>query len=285
VPRLGKLPLAKLDVSHVQAFVDQLSQTGLAPRTVSHCYVTLSSALSTAVAWRLVAVNVANAVRPPRVDSPTLRVPNPDEVQRLLAAVPEDSSGAAITLIAYTGLRRGEALGLTWRDTNLETGTVKVVGSLQRIRMDGSRLELQEPKTARGRRTVTLPAPVLEALKVHRKRQLEDRILVGKAWADGDFVFTNKIGLPLDPDAFSHRFGKLARMVGLDGVRVHDLRHAIATALMARVDPRLVADTLGHASTSFTMDTYGHERDGQGAVAARAIEEALASPLASAGDR
>jgi integrase len=182
-------------------------------------------------------------------------------------------------------LRRGEALGLKWRDTNLETGTIKVVGSLQRLRKDGSRLDLQEPKTARGRRTVTLPAPALEALRIHRKRQLEERIFVGEAWADGDFVFTNRVGEPLDPDGLSHRFDKLARRVGLDGVRLHDLRHAVATALMARVDPRLVADTLGHASTSFTMDTYGHERDGQGALAARAIEAALASSSASGGDR
>jgi integrase len=281
VPRLGTIPLAKLDVSHVQVFVDQLSRSGLSPRTVSHCYVTLSSALSTAVTWRLVAVNVANGVRPPRVDAPKLRVPNPSEVQRLLAEVHEDATGAAITLIAYTGLRRGEALGLKWRDTDLAKGTVKVVGSQQRIRKDGSRLELQEPKTARGRRTITLPASALEVLKALRKRQLEERVFVGEAWIDGDFVFTNAVGEPLDPDAFSHRFAKLASKAGIDGVRVHDLRHAIATALMAKVDPRLVADTLGHASTSFTMDTYGHERDGQGLVAARAIEEALASSLAS----
>ncbi len=153
-------------------------------------------------------------------------------------------------------LRRGEALGLRWTDVDLDTSTLKVRTSLQRV--DG-RLQLVEPKTARSRRTIALPQSAIIALRHHRVRQLQERLLAGQRWHDTGMVFTTTIGTPLDPRNVYRHFQRALAEAGLPQKRFHDLRHTCATLLLAQgVHPRGVMDILGHSQIALTMDTYSH---------------------------
>lgn len=137
-------------------------------------------------------------------------------------------------------------------------------------------LQQVDPKTDRSRRTVALPDFAVEALRVHRKEQAARRLLAGPAWVDLDLVVDRGDGRPVDPGHLSHTFGRIARRAGLPGIRLHDLRHAYATALLAAgVHPKIASEALGHASVGFTMDAYSHVLPTMQEQAARAIQAAI----------
>ncbi len=115
------------------------------------------------------------------------------------------------------------------------------------------------PKTAKGRRTVTLDAVTVAALREHRKRQAAERLQLGGGWRDLDLVFCRVDGTPLHPERFSRSFVDRVRQLGLPKIRLHDLRHGWATlALAAGVHPKVVQERLGHANIAITLDTYSH---------------------------
>ena len=163
---------------------------------------------------------------------------------------------ALVTVVLALGLRQGEALGLKWDAVDVERGTLQVRRALQRV--DG-KWTLVEPKSARSSRTVTLPNVVLGALKAHRVRQLEDRLVAGRHWQDLGFVFTSSVGTPLEPSNATKRFRKLFVSAGVPLIRFHDLRHTAAMFPLAQgVDPRTIMETLGHSQISLTLNTYSH---------------------------
>ncbi len=273
LPRIGGVPLAKLQPAHIQAVLDRMGADGLAPRTTLQAYRVLSAALRQAVRWQVIAVNPAAAVSPPRPERPRLTIPDAEAVARLFKEASGGTCYIPLVLAASTGMRRGEILGLRWSAVDLDAGLVRVVSTLQRI--DG-RLELVEPKTDRSRRSVALPAFGVEVLRVHRKEQAERRLLAGPAWQDFDLVIDRGDGQPMDPGHLSHAFGRIARRVGLPGIRFHDLRHGYATTLLAAgVHPKIVSEAPGHASVGFTMDVYSHVLPTMQEQAARAIQVAL----------
>jgi integrase len=120
-------------------------------------------------------------------------------------------------------------------------------------------LQTVEPKSARSRRTLVLPAVTIDSLRRHRVRQLEARLVAGQAWRDTGLVFTSTIGTPLEPRRLTSDFHALLARGGLPRVRLHDLRHSCATLLLAQgVSPRVVMETLGHSQVSLTLSTYSH---------------------------
>ncbi len=154
------------------------------------------------------------------------------------------------------GLRKGEALGLRWQDVNLDAGTLKVRVALQLIY---GKLQLVQPKTARSRRTLALPQSSVVALRAHRARQLEERLLAGPRWKDSGLVFPSSVGTPMNPRNLNRHFERVLNKTGLPRKRFHDLRHTCATPLLAQdVHPRVVMEILGHSQISLTMDTYAH---------------------------
>lgn len=168
-----------------------------------------------------------------------------------------DRLEALWVLTVTLGLRQGELLALRWQDCDLDAGTLRVTGTLQRV---AGALQRGEPKTPRSRRVLNLPALARGALRRHRARQAAERLQAGPCWQEQDLVFTTVVGTPLDARNVRRAFKQHLRRAGLPaGVRFHDLRHTAATLLLAQgVHPRAVTETLGHSQIGLTLDTYSH---------------------------
>jgi len=154
---------------------------------------------------------VATLVDPPRVQRREIKPLDPSDARLLLAAVRDNRLEALYSVALSVGLRKGEALGLNWKDIDFETGTLSVRTSLQRI---GGRLQLVEPKSSRSRRVIFLPDATVEALRRHRARQQQERLLEGPRWHDTGLVFTTKIGTPFDPRNVTRHFKKILTNAG-----------------------------------------------------------------------
>jgi integrase len=260
VPRCGRVKLGNLRPHHLQAVVDGMLADGAAPASVVKAKIVMGSALAQAVRWQVLALNPAAGVSPPRAQRPTLRVPAPEEMRKLLEAAAGTFWDLPVLLAASTGMRRGEIVALHWTDVDLEA----------------ARLAVRRGKTDTARRTINLSPSTVAALKRHRKDQNERRLLCGEAWQDTELVVDRGDGGPIHPVSFSAGFAKIAESVGLPDVRLHDLRHGFATALLkAGVNVKVVSEALGHSRTAFTMDVYAHVLPGMGEQVASAIEAAL----------
>ncbi len=256
LPALGTVALAKLTPQRLQIFINEKLESGLAPQTVHHVRAILRVALGDALKWGVVARNVADLVDPPRIPHEEVRALTPTEAQALLAAVTGDRLEALYSVAIALGLRQGEALGLRWDDVDFDASSLHVRRSLQRI---AGKFELVEPKTARSTRTLALPAIAATALREHRKRQLEERLVAGPMWEDRGLVFTRPNGAPLHGSNVTREFQRMLARAGLRRMRFHDMRHACASLLIAQgVHPRVVMETLGHSQIGITMNLYSH---------------------------
>ena len=276
-PGLGHLSLARPTPQQVQAFLNAKANGNLAPRSVAYLRAVLRQALGQAERWGLVTRNAARLAEPPRVPRCEVHPLSQKEVQRFLAAIKGDRLEAVYLVALGAGLRQGEILGLAWTDIDVERATLIVRHSLQRVH---GRLELGEPKSATSHRIVALPQIVLGAIRVHRTRQRQERLLAGSRWHDDTrgLVFTSTIGTPMDGIAVTRRFQALLAGASLPHQRFHDLRHACASLLLAQgVAPRVVMETLGHSQISLTLNTYSHVIPALGRAAADRMDEMLAT--------
>lgn len=214
--------------------------------------------------------NAARLVDPPRLVKAEPLTLGPAEAKRIIAAVGGDRLEALWITALGTGLRQGELLGLSWADVDLDHASLTVNYAL--VRSDGA-YGLDEPKTARSRRSVGLPRFVVTALRDHRVRQLEERLAAGEATAEG-LVFVSPVGRPLNGGWVSHRWRAIAKQAGVD-VTMHSLRHTNATILRDRGIPEDVRmSRLGHTTTGMAR-RYAHATEGPDRAAADALDEAL----------
>lgn len=276
-PSLGHLPLTRLSPQQVQQFLNAKAASGLSPRSVAIIRAVLRLALRQAERWGLVSRNVAKLVAAPRVIRREIRPLDPDQARRLLDVIEGDPYQAIYVTALAVGLRQGELLGLAWEDVDLEVGTLRVRHALQRV---AGELQLVEPKSATSHRIVALPEIVVDALRVHRTRQLEDRLAAGSRWAADAWalVFLTSVGTPMDGRRVTRQFQALLARNGLPAQRFHDLRHACASLMLAQgVAPRVVMETLGHSQISLTMNTYSHVAPFLGRDAAERMDSILGS--------
>jgi integrase len=158
--------------------------------------------------------------------------------------------------LAMTGCRRGEALGLTWRDLDIENGRVAIVRAL--VPVDGT-LQETEPKTKRGRRLLAVDNKTVEVLKEQAARQLTEQQKLSDGWVDSGRLFTAEDGAQLHPERISALFARLVRAAALPKIPLQGLRHTYASLALAKgVNPAIVSRRLGHATVAFTLDIYSH---------------------------
>ena len=269
-PALGKIPVGELRPADVQGYLNAKSASGLAPRTVAYHRNVLRQGLGHAERTELVWRNVAKLALPPRIPRREVRPLTPEQARIFLGAIAGDRFEALYLLALGVGLRQGEILGLRWSDVDLESGTIRVRSSLQRV--EGA-FSFVEPKSVTSRRIVAMPSLVREALLAHRARQLAEGPLAGEF---ADLLFTTLAGHPVDGINVTRKFQRILKRIGLPRQRFHDLRHACASLLLSQgVPARVVMETLGHSQISLTLNTYSHVIPALGREAAQRMDEVL----------
>jgi integrase len=231
----------------------------LSPGTIRRVHGILRRALTQGVRWGWLGVNPATSASPPRVPAPTINPPTPTELARLQASIEREDPEFAtfVRLSAITGARRSEMLGLRWPDVDLERAVLTISRGLV-VGPDG--LVEKDTKTHQVRRIALDPATV-EALRMHRSAADERAARFAGHVAPDAFVFASDVAgrIPWFPDSASRRFRQACGRIDLHGVRLHDLRHYVATRLLtAGVDVRTVSGRLGHRNAATTLNVYAH---------------------------
>jgi integrase len=269
IPALGNLPIAKLAPAHIQNAYNQWStggrrdgkSGGLAPRTRRHIHRILKAALSRAVEQQVLARNPADAFkkRLPKVERRDLVTLSAGQSVRLLEAIKHTRVYWPALIALMTGMRRGEVLGLRWKNVDLERATLRVVESIEQAK---SGLRFKAPKTEKAR-AITLPAFALDELRRLKAQQAEELLMLGIRQNGQTLVCGQADGKPLQPRSLTHEFTRLvARLADLPRVRFHDLRHSHATQmLLAGVHPKVAQERLGHSTITTTLDLYSHVTD------------------------
>ena len=256
---VGELPARRSGPTRPPVYVPTRPRS---PQTAASARVILRRALADALRDGLVIRNAASLARPPRIATRDMAAGRDylDAVQlrRLIEACRDHPLGPLVTVAVTTGLRQGEILGLAWPDVRLGSPAALTVRRSRSRSFRAEGWELAEPKTARSRRTVNLPSPAVDALRVERDRQAAAREAAGDAWADVDgLVFTDAYGRPLVGSTVTHRFHDLLALAKLPRIPFHGLRHTAATAMLtAGVPIKVVSDVLGHSNISITADIY-----------------------------
>lgn len=272
-PAIGGVRLSKLTPAHVRGLYRQKLDAGLSNRTVRYVHTTLNKALKQAVADGLIPRNVCAAVKAPQPRKAEIRPLNREQVRVLLEAVRGDRLEALYILAVTAGLRQGELLALRrWDDVDLEAGRLQVRRTASEARIGRA---YEAPKSGTGRH-VRLTRKATQALRAHRKLQLEERMEKAGLWEDNGLVFPSEAGTPLGARNLLRAFKIRLRRAGLPDIRFHDLRHTCATLLLRQgVHAKYVQELLGHADISLTLNVYSHVLPDMGDAAAGAMDEAL----------
>lgn len=282
LPEIGNIELGKLTAFHLQQLYAKKTvggradgqEGGLSTRSVRLIHSIMREALNHAVKWRLISQNAALEAEPPKNKSRKTQVWSAGQAVKFLEFIKDHRLCALYFLAITTGMRRGELMGLRWRDVDLDEGIVRVEQNLVVV---NGRLNYQEPKTESSCRAVLLPASAMEVIKRHKTRQERDKLLTGVNYYEHGLVFCQQNGQPLWPDNISKRqFRNLVEKAGLPRITFHDLRRTHATLLIAGgADPRQVANRIGHSSLTITLGIYNQVTRGRQEETARLIDEIL----------
>jgi len=270
IPSVGKIPLSKLTQNDLQQFYAKLKRTGrkvnvelkgtgVSDRMVRSCHALCRSSLEKAVEEGLITRNPSIGCKLPPKKNGEMKVLTQNEIVRLLNQAYDEGYYEMFLLELTTGMRRGEILGLKWRDLNLETGELNIKRQL-------TTKGISVPKTKSSIRTVLLPPDMLDLLREMKKT------------AKYDWIFPSPVkeGEPRNPTAITKRFRIMLERAHCKHVRFHDLRHTFATmALENGMDVKTLSAMIGHVSSETTLNIYSHVTDTMRAQAAVKIDREI----------
>lgn len=294
-PGIGKYNLSQLNPMILQRFFNHLSEPNekgkvLSPKSIKNVYIILSGILEQAVENEMISKNPCKKVKLPKVYNKQITPLTDKQVKDFLEIISTDEIyGTILRVIVFTGLRLGEAMGLTWDCVDFENGALNINKQLQRRPQKDGGSTLTSVKSGKPR--ILKPAPfVMQLLKIRyteqimQKQRSEDLWL---AWSNEEehkkaLVFTNLQGGYLIPKRVYLHFKSAAVAIGAPDARVHDLRHTYAVlSLQNGDDIKTVQENLGHASAAFTLDVYGHVSDRMKKESANRMEEYIRNLNAS----
>lgn len=270
IPSVGKIPLSKLTQNDLQQFYAKLKRTGrkvnvelkgtgVSDRMVRSCHALCRSSLEKAVEEGLITRNPSIGCKLPPKKNGEMKVLTQNEIVRLLNQAYDEGYYEMFLLELTTGMRRGEILGLKWRDLNLETGELNIKRQL-------TTKGISVPKTKSSIRTILLPPDMLDLLREMKKT------------AKYDWIFPSPVkeGEPRNPTAITKRFRIMLERAHCKHVRFHDLRHTFATmALENGMDVKTLSAMIGHVSSETTLNIYSHVTDTMRAQAAVKIDREI----------
>jgi integrase len=263
-PRIGEVRLSELRKADVQNFYNKMTADLTGARTVRLTHAVLHSALNEAVRLNMIPFNPASKSKLPKWTRKEITVLTAEQAKAFSKASKDALQGSALIFALETGMRPEEYLALKWTDLDLEKGAATVSRTLKRRKKDAENCTwyFGKPKTKRSWRTVPLSARLIQILKAHRRVQLEQKMLLGAAYQKHELVFATEIGTPFYIENLRNRdFKKTIKAIGLseNALTLYGLRHTCATLLLiAGINPKVVAERLGHTSVTMTLDTYSH---------------------------
>ena len=261
-PSVGHIELRKLSPMQVQSLQQKLLQDGMHPKGVNLVRTVLSGSMNHALSLEMIMRNPVSATKaPPDPDHEVQPAPMEAVLVMLrLAADEEDWVYPALHMLVYTGVRRGELLGLRWDHIDLDSGEVRIEYSLVRR---SNKLILTKPKTAKGVRTINLDAGTVEVMRRYRARQERHKAAMAGAYEDNGVVFADELGRWLNPMRLTRVVASLAKKVGHPEAQPHNLRHFHATVSLKREhNIAVVSQRLGHANPAITLKVYSHVMPG-----------------------
>jgi len=288
---LGHKKLRDIKPLHLNSFYRNLAEKGikkdfrgkpmkdatLSPKTILEHHRLISKILADAVRWGLIDTNVASRADPPKLPHKEMAILDEAQLRRMLSLLDDApiQYRTMVKLLLYTGMRRGELMGLEWKDVDLTTGQTRIVRTSQYV--GNKTIITKEPKTASGKRTFTLSQSACAMLREYKAWQNALRLKLGDQWQATDRLFTAWNGSPMYPDTISGWFTDFIKKNGFPKVTLHSLRHSNATLMIAEgVDICTVSQRLGHADTSTTLNIYAHALKSRDQEAAIKLESALA---------
>ncbi|MBA2876378.1 integrase [Anoxybacillus caldiproteolyticus] len=254
-------------------YVDKLDD-GYSGAYIRHMHNLLNQAFDQAVRWSLVKMNPVRNAKPPKVKSEEKTTWTVDEVNRFLNLIKNRSIEIPYFLAIFTGMRRGEVLGLKWDDVDFENKKIRIKRSLCFV--SGQGLIFKEPKTQKSKRQISISQHVVNVLKKHKQKQEFQKEKLWRQYEDNNLIVCTDDGKPLDPRNLLRQFYRLIEEANVPRISFHDLRHTHATILMQQGEnPKVVSERLGHSRVGITLDLYSHVSDDLQEQAAEKFENTL----------
>ncbi|MDR0398003.1 MAG: site-specific integrase [Candidatus Nomurabacteria bacterium] len=249
MPTVGNIPLTSLRPDHIRMMLTKFEQDGKSRYVQKVAKQLLSTAIKDAVKLELVSRNVTLSVDTPKYKYKERKVWDKEQVARFLDFIKDHKYSALFEIMFHYGLRRGEVIGLRWRDIDFQKNEIHIRQTIAEVRY---KLVVSEPKTKSSIRDLPLLPRVKSALLRHKLAEAK------YDYAD-DLIFHSSIGNPVDPRSLLTTFQWLAKNAGLPKLCLHEIRHTVATLLKdAGVSPKDAQVILGHSDIATTLQIYTH---------------------------
>ena len=255
-PAIGNILIQSLRAHHVQKMVNDMIAKGLSAKNIKDTYNNINAAMKKAVILRMVSYNPCEGVSLPKVKRYRAKVYDITNIHRLLELAKGTDMYLPVFLCVTFGLRRGELLALRWSDIDFKTKTLSVRNNM--VRGENGFI-IKAPKSEAGIRDIRFGDDTLAELREAKKQYFDDMCSYGAGFQHLNFVIRQEDGSPLKPDSMTQKWERFVEYNKLPKIRLHDLRHSNATALiMAGVNPKVVQQRLGHSDVNITLNTYTH---------------------------
>ncbi len=258
VPFFSKKQILLVDINpqHIQEYYNSKVKSGLSPGSIQRHHSLIRKALQNAVLKDAVLFNAADRTQRPKQTKYAPKVYDANQLKTLLVAVKGTPIEVPITISCHYALRRGEVLGLQWKNIDFGRRTITICSSVVRA---GKTIFQNSTKTQSSNRILPMDEDIYNFLMLHKKHQESNRKLFGNMYTDNDFVCTWNDGRPFSPEYLSHAFKRILKKNNLPTIRFHDIRHSVATGLLnSGIDLKLIQEYLGHSTIGITANYYLH---------------------------
>lgn len=259
IPKFGHVKVKNIVPKMISAYYNELLKEGLTEEFIHYIHAIPKTASKTAIDWKYIKNDFMNNVKAPKIPKKSVETWSIDECKKFLNRMREqkDHIFTLYYLAIYTGMRRGEILGLKWSDIDFEKKRIYVQHSLYYI--SGQGLVLQTPKTNSGNRNISITDEMISELQSYKVKKQEQLLKVGMKLSSEHFVVSAFGGEPLNPNTIYKQFSYDSNLAGMKKIRFHDLRHTHATIMLEIGESsKVVSERLGHSNVSITLDKYSH---------------------------
>lgn len=274
IPYFNKQVISSITTYQLDCFYNEKLEEGYSAKTIRELHSLLRRAFEQAIKWSLLKFNPAINATPPKEKTKERHTWSKNDIKKFIDTAKLSEEATIYIIAIFTGMRRGEILGLKWQDIDFDLKKIYVTRSLAFISEKG--LFLKDVKTSKSRRQISLSPYIIDVFKQHQVIQNNFKEKLGEDYLDKGLVFTSINGNFKDPRNLLREFSRLTKKAGLIKISFHDLRHTHATLLLKNGEnPKVVSERLGHSRVGITLDLYSHVTDDIQEEAALRLEESF----------